>query len=512
MSSKFYITTPIYYVNAKPHLGHTYTTIAADVLARYHRMIGDRTFFATGTDEHGAKIEAKAREAGQEPQVFADGIAASFQLAWDELAITNDRFIRTTEKEHIRAVQKALQQMYEQGDIYLDTYEGLYCQGCEQFKSRRDLVDGKCQEHMVEPEVLKEESYMFRMSKYSDVLLRKIENDELKISPDFRKNEVVRFYRDHGLEDVSFSRQNVKWGIPLPWDESHTAYVWSDAFLNYLTVLGWQGEAGQAPEMFPPDIQLMSKDILRVHATIWPAMLLSLGLPLPREIFVHGFFLVEGRKMSKSLGNVIGPAGLKDNFGVDGTRYLLLRATTFGQDGDISWQWFSDEYNASLANGLGNLVGRSVALVEKLRKAGLELEKADLLAEKDGALPVGQAWQYYTQRFEDKQLNAVVKDSIGSEIRQLDSFITEHKPWVMIKEGDARAGAVLYTVLERLRHLAWMSWPIMPETAEELWRRIGLEPEKEMQKGLQQAQEWGGLATGTEIQKGAPLFPKLENK
>ncbi len=273
--SKFYITTPIYYVNDKPHIGHTYTTIAADVLARYHRMIGDKTFFLTGTDEHGAKVAEKAGEAGKEPQVFVDEVAASFQFAWDELNISHDRFIRTTEEEHKLAVQKALQHMHDKGDIYLGKYEGLYCQGCEQYMSEKDLVNGKCPDHGEEPKKMSEESYMFKLSKYSKELLRKIESDEFKIRPIEKKNEVISFYKQ-GLEDISFSRKNVAWGIPLPWDKAHTTYVWADAFLNYLTGLGWQGGAGKAFDMWPVDVQLMSKDILRVHATIWPAMLLSL--------------------------------------------------------------------------------------------------------------------------------------------------------------------------------------------------------------------------------------------
>ena len=369
---KFYITTPIYYVNDKPHIGHTYTTVAADVLARYHRMIGDTTFFATGTDEHGAKIAQKAKASGKEPAEYADEIAAQFKMAWDEMNISNDGFLRTTDKAHKKAVQNALQYMYDKGDIVKDKYEGLYCVGCEQFKNEKDLIDGKCPDHQTVPEQMCEETYVFKMSKYADQLLKMIESDELKIRPQARKNEIISFYKE-GLKDISFSRKNVKWGIPLPWDKTHTAYVWSDAFLNYLTILDWDGFGATLPppyegggarraegvEMFPPNVQLMSKDILRVHATIWPAMLLSLDLPVQKSMFVHGFFLIDGQKMSKSIGNVIAPADLVKRYGVDATRYLLMSATTFGHDGDISWEKFDEKFNADLDNGLGKLVART---------------------------------------------------------------------------------------------------------------------------------------------------------
>jgi len=365
MKNKFYITTPIYYVNAQPHLGHTYTTVAADVLARFHRMIGEETFFLTGTDEHGAKIAEKAGEAGVEPQKFVDEVANSFQIAWKELNISNDRFIRTTETDHKRSVQRAMEVMYAKGDIYKAKYEGLYCQGCEQFKNEKDLVEGKCSDHKTVPQWMSEEAYMFKLSKYQDELLKKIQDDELMIHPVEKKNEVLSFYNQQGLKDIAFSREKVKWGIPVPWDKDHTIYVWADAFLNYLTGLGWKGEEGELPEFWPADVQLIGKDILRVHATIWPAMLLSLGLPVQKQLFTHGFFLSEGQKMSKSLGNVIAPEDLVKKYGVDGTRYLLMSATTFGNDGDITWKYLDEKYNADLANGLGNLVARVSNLLEK---------------------------------------------------------------------------------------------------------------------------------------------------
>lgn len=521
MSRKFYITTPIYYVNNSPHIGHTYTTVAADVLARYHQMIGDKVFFLTGTDEHGAKIEAKAKEAGKEPKEFTNEISAKFQFAWDELNISNDRFIRTIEKDHIKAVQKALQFMYDKGDIYLGKHEGLYCNGCEQYLSKKDLVDGKCPDHKVKPEKISEESYMFKMSKYQPELLKKIEDDEFKIRPKEKKNEILSFYKNEGLRDISFSRKKVKWGIPLPWDKKHTAYVWADAFLNYLTGLDWatspqpspsKGEGELFESFWPPDVQLMSKDILRVHATIWPAMLLSLGLPLPKQIFVHGYFLIDGQKMSKSLGNVIAPEDLVKRYGVDATRYLLMSATTFGHDGDISWKWFDEKYNADLANGLGNLVARSVALCEKMQNAKIKMQnsnaKTDAWGKKEFYHQVDISWNGYEDYLDVFEIDRALQQ-ITVQIKFLDSYITATKPWELIKNNDKRVGAVMYNILERLRQVAWMLWPFMPETAEKIWTSLGLNVGKELAKDFTEAIKWGGLEPGTKVKKGEVLFPRI---
>jgi methionyl-tRNA synthetase len=510
---KFYTTTPIYYVNAEPHIGHTYTTVAADVLARFHRMIGDKTFFLTGTDEHGAKIAEKAEEAGASPIEFTNGVAAKFQFIWRELNISNDRFIRTTEDDHKKAVQKALQFMYNKGDVYLGKYEGLYCQGCEQFKNEKDLVNGLCPDHKTKPVQMVEESYMFKMSKYADEILKKIENDEIEIRPVEKKNEIISFYKNEGLKDVSFSRKNVKWGIPIPWDESHTVYVWADAFLNYLTGLNWDGSAGSSPEMWPVDIQLMSKDILRIHATIWPAMLLSLGLPLLKKIFVHGFFLVDGQKMSKSIGNVISPEDLITRYGVDAARYLLMSATSFGHDGDIGWKFFDEKYNADLANGLGNLVARSVTLYEKMQEAGIKMQNnnAELENWEGHAFShgVNDMWNLYQKALKDLKIDLALNLAREQVIGFLDSYITTTKPWALIKNKDERAGVVMYNILERLRHCAFMLWPFMPETAEKIWESLGLNPAEEMKKDFKEAIKWGGLPEEITVKKGESLFPRL---
>ncbi len=525
MQNKFYITTPIYYVNASPHIGHTYTTVAADILARYHRMTGERVFFLTGTDEHGAKIEEYAKNAGKKPQEFVDEVAASFQFAWDELNISNDGFIRTTERRHIKAVQNALEFMYDKGDIYKGEYEGLYCRQCEQYKSERDLIDGECLEHKIKPEKIKEECYMFKMSKYQKDILRKIESGEFKILPVERKNEILSFLKNEKLQDISFSRKNVKWGIPLPWDKSHTVYVWADAFLNYLTGLGWDGNLplltkerdGVRLDYWPPDIHLMSKDILRVHATIWPAMLLSLGLPLPKVLFVHGYFLIDGQKMSKSLGNVITPADLVKRYGVDGARYLLMSATPFGHDGDVSYEKFDEKYNADLANGIGNLVSRSVTLVEKMREAGIELQNqgenfqfpiSNFQTIFNDQITMTKNWDLFFDYFNLIELDKII-ELINKQIKFLDNYITTTKPWELIKNKDEKVGAVMYNVLERLRHIVWMLWPFMPETAEKIWKSLGFEASKEMEKKFEDAIKWGGLKATVKIKKGEILFPRI---
>lgn len=522
---KFYITTPIYYVNDRPHIGHTYTTVAADALARFHRMIGDNTFFSAGTDEHGAKIEVKAREFGREPKEFVDEISAHFQFIWDELNISNDRFIRTTDEKHKQAVQNALLHMKQNGDIYLGKYKGLYCRDCEQFLNEKDLIDGLCPDHRIKPELVSEETYMFRMSNYSEKLLKKIESDELKIRPQSRKNEIISFYKNEGLKDISFSRKKVKWGILLPWRASHTAYVWADAFLNYLTILDWKGagekltppyQEGDTQRVegvfWPPDVQLMSKDILRVHATIWPAMLLSLGLPLPKQIFVHGFFLLNGHKMSKSLGNIIRPEDFKKKYGVDGTRYLLLNSTTFGRDGDISWEKFDEKFNADLANGLGNLAARSLALAVKMKKAGINPVKTKGSAEKiDDKIfdhRVDLMWESFLRLLNNLEIDKALGLAM-IQVKFLDNYLTLSKPWEIAVDKSKHLGEVIYNVLERLRHIGLMLWPFMPETAEKIWENLGLNPADEMKKDFEKACKWGGLKIKTKIKKGDSLFPRI---
>jgi methionyl-tRNA synthetase len=510
MKNKFYITTPIYYINAKPHIGSAYTTIAADVLARYHRMIGDKTFFLTGTDEHGEKNEAIAKKEKIDPQEYADKMSAHFELAWDSLNVSNDGFIRTTNKDHKKAAQKALQYMYDKGYIYKGEYSGLYCSGCEQYKTEKDLVDGLCPDHKTKPVEMSEESYMFKMSAFSDQIKKAIENDELRITPEGKKKEILSFYKD-GLNDISFSRTNTTWGVELPWDKKQVSYVWPDAFLNYLTGLGWDGGT-KAPEMWPADIHLMSKDILRVHATIWPAMLLALGLSLPRRLFVHGFFLVEGQKMSKSIGNVIAPDELIKKYGVDATRYLLMDVTPFGNDGDVSWDKFDEKFNADLANGLGNLAARSIALVGKMKAEGIKLKKTNGETDNfDGHAfhhGVDNTWNSYIKSLNELKIESALK-LVGNQVRFLDNYITTTKPWALIKEGDGKVGEIMYNILERIRHIALMLWPFMPETSDKILEALGFDLSKEREKDIKKILKWGGLNEKSEIKKAGILFPRI---
>jgi len=495
---KFYITTPIYYVNDRPHLGHAYTTIAADVLKRYRVLRSDRVFLLTGTDEHGAKIEAAAEKKGQTPQQLCNENAEIFKETWKGLNVSYDNFIRTTDNRHIKTVKKILEILHKKGFIYKGTYEGLYCRGCEQYKTDSDLIDGKCSEHKIEPELIKEESYLFKLSQFQDELIKKIENNEFEIAPEERKNEALNFLRQ-GLKDISISRQKVKWGIPLPFDKNFTAYVWVDAFLNYLTGLNWEGNPQKLPEFWPSDLQLMGKDILRVHATIWPALLLSLGIPLPKKIFVHGYFTLNGQKMSKSLGNVIWPDEMVKKFGVDATRYLLLTACHFGQDGDISWEKLTEKYNADLANGVGNLINRVLTLIEKKFDGKIpksSKSEPDLLIEKINN---------YDKLLTDLKIDQVLKE-IMSICSDLDNRIDKEK----IYQADSLIlSDALYIFAETIRIWAWLISPFLPETADKIFEQLGLDPKKEKKKKFEDAIKWGGLKPGTKIKKGKPLFPRI---
>ncbi|HPN96635.1 MAG TPA: methionine--tRNA ligase [Candidatus Moranbacteria bacterium] len=455
--NKFYITTPIYYVNAKPHIGHAYTTIAADVLARFYRQqLGkENVFFLTGTDEHGQKIQKVAESAGKNPQEFTDEIVAHFKELWDKLDIKYDNFIRTTDESHKKAVQKVLQTLYDNGAIYKGEYEGLYCIGCEQFKNESDLVDGKCPDHNIVPELIKEESYLLKLTELQPELIKKIESDEFKLTPEKYKKEILSFLKNQTLRDVSISRKNVSWGIPLPFDPTHTTYVWADAFLNYLTGLDWDGNEKKMPKFWPADVQLIGKDILRVHATIWPAMLMHLGVELPKILFTHGHILSGGKKMSKTLGNAILIDEMLEIFGTDGTRYLLLSAGTFGEDVDATMERLVEKYNADLANGLGNLVSRTLKLSEKISiKIGTENHGL------------------YTEDIVNNPEIGKAIDFVWNNIKNLNKYIEDNKPWELAKTDTIKFEDVMNKLVHGLYDISEALMPFMPETSEKIKKAL----------------------------------------
>lgn len=439
--AKFFATTPIYYVNDVPHIGHTYTTVAADVITRYWKLKGYDARLLTGTDEHGAKIEEAAKKHNKDPQAYADEISAEFKKAWDSLNIDYVRFIRTTDPDHIKVAQEFLQKLYDKGaiDPKPRLYTGLYCVGHEKFMSLEELVDGLCPEHKTKPVEHSEENYYFNLNKYRDQLIDLIENDKIKVRPETRKNEVLGKLKE-GLEDISISRANLEWGIPLPFDKTHTSYVWIEALINYYTY-------GSQEHIWPADLHLMAKDILWFHAIIWPAMLLAIGEELPKEIFAHGFFTINGEKMSKTLGNVIKPEQLVEKYGVDGTRYVLLTAFPFGEDGDFSFENLDKTFNADLANGLGNLIARVAKLCEQ---KGIEVLDEE--------------------REFDPRLEELLKDlrffealeHIRGTIQSVDKKINEAKPWELSGE---KAKEVLLDLVKRIQHIGFNLQPFMPETA-----------------------------------------------
>ncbi|MDB5225588.1 MAG: methionyl-tRNA synthetase, methionyl-tRNA synthetase [Candidatus Adlerbacteria bacterium] len=455
---KFYLTTPIFYPNAKLHLGHAYTTTVSDILVRYHRLMGEKTYFLTGSDENTQKMVDAARKDGKEPLEFLDGIVARFSSLFSELSISYDQFIRTTDqKAHWPGAQALWQKLVEAGDIYKKEYEGLYCVGHEAFITEKDLVDGKCPDHGTAPEFIKEENYFFRLSKYSDAIRQKIESDELLIVPATRKKEILSFIAQ-GLEDVSFSRpRKADWpqglGIPVPGDDSQVMYVWCDALSNYITALGY-GQGGELYEEFWPGMHVIGKDILRFHAAIWPGMLLSAGLPLPKTLLVHGFITSGGKKMSKTLGNVIDPEELLAEYGTDAVRCFLARHISPFEDGDITREAFKDAYNADLANGLGNLSARIMQLAATHLEQGTRPEAAEFPAE-------------YIQAMEKFEINKAA-EFIWSRIQALDQKITEQAPFKLVKTDLEAGKKIIFDLTQELYVIGCMLNPIMPETSKKI--------------------------------------------
>ncbi|MDD5251218.1 MAG: methionine--tRNA ligase [Patescibacteria group bacterium] len=508
MSSKFFLTTPIYYVNDVPHIGHYYTTVAADVLARWHRLKGDDVFLLTGTDENSQKnVEAAAKRGYDETRIqeYLDEMAANWRQTWDKLGISYDGFIRTTEDRHKAGVAQFWKAVAAKGDIYQGEYSGLYCPGCEAFVRESDLVDGKCPIHKKEPQVIKEKNYFFRLSAYREQLLKHIDEHPEFIQPTSRRNE-VRSYIDKFMEDISITRESVKWGIPVPGDEANVIYVWFDALINYLTGVGYGSNEQEYRKRWPAQLHLVGKDIIKFHCALWPAMLLSAGVPLPERVFAHGFFTIDGVKMSKSLGNVVDPLAVSEKYGRDVVRFFLLREITFGEDGDFSFARLEQRYNSDLGNDLGNLLHRVLSMTEKYFDG--KVPEAAQCAE----APVDQAktWERYEAAMSKLDFGDAL-DAIWEDLRWDNKHIDEVKPWTLAKTDRAELAKVMYYLLEHLRQTAWLLRPFVPEISEKILLQLGV-AEAEGKKSLEEAKVWGGLPIGGTIAKGEPLFPRREDK
>ncbi|QMU69985.1 methionine--tRNA ligase [Streptacidiphilus sp. P02-A3a] len=521
----FYVTTPIFYVNDTPHLGHAYTTVAGDVLSRWHRQRGERVLYLTGTDEHGQKIMRAAESKGVTPQEWCDTLVnESWKPLWQHLEIANDDFIRTTQARHTVRVQEFVQDLYDKEQIYKGSYEGPYCVGCEEYKLPGELLDGGaefagqklCPVHKRPVEILSEDNYFFKLSEFGGKLLAHYEANPDFIQPESARNEVVNFVRQ-GLQDLSISRSTFNWGITVPWDEKHVIYVWVDALLNYATAAGYNEDPEKFEATFPADVHLVGKDILRFHAVIWPAMLMAQGLPLPGRIFGHGWLMVGGEKMSKSNLTGIKPQDLTSHFGVDAYRWYFLRAITFGQDGSFSWEDFSARYTSELANDYGNLASRVAAMIGKYFDGTLPAATADGAAEKAIHDSLLKAVATADSRMGDKLDFQGGILAVFDFIKQVNGYISEQEPWNVAKdkseEGTARLATILYTAAESLRAVAVLLNAVMPESSQKLWDSLGAEASLGAlaDQHVQEAATWGQLPTGATVTKGAALFPRLDD-
>jgi len=503
----FYVTTPIYYVNAKPHLGHAYTTIVADTANRFHRLMGDQTYFLTGTDEHGDKIVQAAEKENSSPAEYADRISALFRDLWPELGIENDYFVRTTDPSHKKCVQEFLQRVYDNGDIYFGEYGGHYCYGCERFYTEKELVDGLCPDHKVKPQYIMEKNYFFRMTKYLEPLRKHIEQNPDFIRPERYRNEVMGLLKE-GLDDLCISRpkSRLTWGVELPFDKDYVCYVWFDALLNYVSALGWP-DGEKFARYWPAANHIVAKDILKPHAIFWPTMLMSAGVPLYRHLNVHGYWLVSESKMSKSLGNVVEPLDMVGKYGLSAFKYFLLREMSFGGDASFSEQALVNRLNADLANDLGNLFNRALSMNRKYFKGVVPQPGQTDDDDEDLIYLAGRVVQDYRAWFEQFQFSKGL-EGLWDLVRALNKYIDSSAPWALAKAGETeRLATVMYTVLEGMRKTAVHLLPVMPETAPEMLRQLGVDPGR---ADLSAEDEWGLLPPGNNTAKSSNLFPRVD--
>ena len=503
----YYITTPIYYPSDKLHIGHAYCTTIADTLARFHRAKGEEVFFLTGSDEHGLKIQRKAQEKGITPIEYVDAIIANFKQLWNELNISNNDFIRTSEERHHKVVQDVLTKIFEQGDIYKKNYEGLYCVPCESYWLERQLVDGKCPDCGRPVEKMQEESYFFKLSKYQEWWLQFIEENPNFIQPASRRNEMINFVKQ-GLEDLCITRTTFDWGIPVPFDKKHVVYVWFDALLNYLTGIKYGTDDAMFNKFWPASLHLVGKEIVRFHTIIWPIMLKAMGVELPQKVYGHGWLVIDGDKMSKSKGNVIDPLALIDEFGADAIRYFLLREIVFGNDGNFSRDALITRINSDLANDLGNLLHRTVSMIEKYHGGVVTNTGVIEAVDEDLMALVKTTAENFAKDMDAMEINSAIK-GVWALISRANKYIDETAPWILAKDEAkaARLQTVMYNLAETLRVVAILVAPFIPSTSPKIYTQLGLEVPAEF---LLTDAEFGKIADGTKVQKGEPLHPRIE--
>lgn len=499
MAESFYITTPIYYVNDNPHIGHAYTTILADCLTRYHKALGEETFFLTGLDEHGQKVQQAAEKSGLSPKEHCDRLAPRFIELWEKLEIKYDDFIRTTEDRHVKVVQDVLQKVYDSGDIYMDEYEGWYSIAEERFITETEKASGEFRD----VKKLKEKNYFFKMSKYQRQLIDYIHENPWFLRPKHRANEILGFLKQP-LDDLCISRpkSRMSWGIELPFDQDYVTYVWFDALLNYVTAPGYNSDEEKFKRWWPASIHLIGKDILTTHAVYWPTMLFSIGLPLPKTIFAHGWWLTGETKMSKSLGNIVDPLGLIDEYGVDPVRYYLMREMVLGQDANFTMESFIKRYNSDLANDFGNLLNRVSGLIGKYFDGDVPEVQEETQDEKGVQSQVAEVVKKTKELINDLRLNEAIEETLQL-VRGMNKYMEIQAPWKVAKEDIARAGTILYTATEALRLSAVLLSPVMPSRTSEVLDILGCQ---------ETGTDWGSLKSGTKLKEHEALFPRLETK